>query len=143
VDIRNRLNKARAAFNTLKPDWDSAKLKIMTKLRIFKSNVKSVLLYGCESWLVSKQVTKLLQTFVNRCLRRILKIYWPAVISNQQLWQITQQEPIELEIKRRKWKWLGHILGMLQTDNNRAALEWNPQGSRRRGAQPTPGDGQF
>jgi hypothetical protein len=66
VDIRNRQNRARAAFTTLKPVWDSTKLKTMTKLRIFNSNVKSVLLYACESWLVS-------------C--------WPAVISNQQLWQ--------------------------------------------------------
>jgi hypothetical protein len=105
----------------------------MTKLRIFNSNVKSVLLYTCESWLVSKQVTNVLQTFVNRCLRRILKIYWPAVISNQQLWQTTKQEPTELEIKRRKWKWLGHILRRTQTAINRAALEWNPQGSRRKG----------
>jgi hypothetical protein len=105
----------------------------MTKLLIFNGNVKSVLLYACESWLVSKQVTNLLKTFVNQCLRRILKIYWPAVISNQQLWQTTQQEPTELEIKRCKWKWLGHTLRRPQTDINRAALEWNPQGSRRKG----------
>jgi hypothetical protein len=87
VDIRNQQNRARATFTTLKPVCDSTKLKTMTKLRIFNSNVKSVLLYACESWLVSNQVTNFLQTFVNRCLRRILKICWPAVISNQQLWQ--------------------------------------------------------
>jgi hypothetical protein len=62
VDIRNRLNTAQAAFTTLKPVWDSTKFKTMTKLRIFNSNVKSVPLYACESWLVSKQVTDLLQT---------------------------------------------------------------------------------
>jgi hypothetical protein len=99
VDIRNRLNRARAAITTLKPVWDSTKLETMTKLRIFNCNVKSVLLYAYESWLVSKQVTDLLQMFANRCFRRILKIYWPAVISNQQLWQKTQQELTELEIK--------------------------------------------
>jgi hypothetical protein len=63
----------------------------------------------------------------------MLKTYWPTVISNQQLWQMTQKEPIELEIKRRKWKWLGHTLRGPQTDINRAALEWDAQGSRRRG----------
>jgi hypothetical protein len=70
---------------------------------------------------------------VNWCLQRILKIYWPAVISNQQLWQTTQQEPIELEIKQRKWKWLGDTLQWLQTDINRAAFEWNPQRAKRKG----------
>jgi hypothetical protein len=82
---------------------------------------------------VSKQVINLLQTFVNQYFRRILKIYWPAAISNQQLWQTTQQEPIELEIKQHKWKWLGHILQRPQTDINHATLELNPQGFRRRG----------
>jgi hypothetical protein len=38
VDDRNRLNRVRAAFTTLKPVWDSTKLKTMTKLRIFNSN---------------------------------------------------------------------------------------------------------
>jgi hypothetical protein len=143
VDIRNRLNRARAAFTTLKPVWVSTKLKTMTKLRIFNSNVKSVLLYACESWLASKQATNLLQTFVNWCLRCILKIYWPAVILKQQLWQITQQEPTELEIKRRKWKWLGHTLRRPQTDIKRATLDWNPQGSRRRGRPTNTCNGQF
>jgi hypothetical protein len=49
VDIRNQMNRAWAAFTTLKPVWDSTKLKTMTKLWIFNSNVKSVLLYACES----------------------------------------------------------------------------------------------
>jgi hypothetical protein len=63
----------------------AVKYSIMSLFQIFNSKVKSALLHACESWLVSKQVTDLLQTFVNRYLRRILKIYWPAVISNQQL----------------------------------------------------------
>jgi hypothetical protein len=61
VDVRIRLNRARAAFTALKPVWDSTKFKTMTKLRIFKGNVRSALLYACESWLVSKHVTNLLQ----------------------------------------------------------------------------------
>jgi hypothetical protein len=93
---------------------------------------------------VSKQVTNLLQTFVNRCLQRIPKIYWPAVILNQQLWQTTQQEPTELEIKRCKWKWLGHT----HFEGQKLTLIMPPlSGTQRvpeeKAAQPTPGDGQF
>jgi hypothetical protein len=133
VDIINQLNRAWAAFTTLKPVCNSTKIKTMTKLRIFNSNVKSVPLYACESWLMSKQVTNFLQMFENRCLRRILKIYWPTVISNPQLWQTTQQNLTELEIKWCKCKWLGYTHWGPQTDINRAALEWNPQRSRRKG----------
>ena len=62
-NIKEKINKARVVFNLLK-----------TKLRIFNSNVKSVLLYGSETWRNTKSSNNNLQTFVNICLRRTLKI---------------------------------------------------------------------
>ena len=50
-DIKSRLGKARAAFNKLRNIWKSSQLKLRTKLKIFKSNVVAVLLYGCETYL--------------------------------------------------------------------------------------------
>ena len=86
--------------------------------------MKSVLLYGCETWLVTSEIRRKIQTFVNRCLRYILRIWWPNVISNKDLWRVTGQEDINLEIRKlRKEDW----------EKPKAALLWNPQGSRKRG----------
>jgi hypothetical protein len=49
-DVTNRINKARGAFAQLRPIWTSYQIHKRTVLRIFKSNVMSVLLYGCETW---------------------------------------------------------------------------------------------
>jgi hypothetical protein len=38
------------------------------------------------------------------------KIWWPAIISNQKLWTRTEEEPIEIQIRSRKFRWLGHGL---------------------------------
>jgi hypothetical protein len=111
VGVRNGLNRARAAFTTLKPDWDSTKLKTMTKLRTFSSSVRSVLLYAWESWLVPKKVTNLLHSFVNRCLRRILKIHWPTVSQIKTVADIPTGS-VRTGDRRRKWKWLRHTLRM-------------------------------
>ena len=54
--------------------------------------------------------TKQVQTFINNCLRRILRVYWPEVISHKYVWIRTGQEPIVTTIKRRCWKWIGHTL---------------------------------
>ena len=54
-DIRNRLGKATGAFNKLAKIWRSGQLCKNTKIRIFKSNVIAVLLYGCESWRMKKR----------------------------------------------------------------------------------------
>nr|KAG5706650.1 hypothetical protein BaRGS_005720 [Batillaria attramentaria] len=48
-DVTARIGKARAAMVILKNIWASKVISTRTKLRIFNSNVKSVLLYGCET----------------------------------------------------------------------------------------------
>ena len=53
-DIRNRINKARHAFNALRPIWRATSLSLQNKIRIFGTNVKSVLLYGSETWHATK-----------------------------------------------------------------------------------------
>ena len=103
-----------------------------TKIRLFNSNVKSVLLYGAETWRTTKTTIKRVQTFINSCLRRILKIHWPNTISNADLWERTNQVPAEEEIRRRRWRWMGHTLRKPSTNITRQALTWNRQGKRKR-----------
>ena len=74
-----------------------------------------------------------IQIFVNRCLRYILRIWWPNIISNKDLWRVTDQEDINLEIIKRKFRWIGHTLRKEDGEISKAALLWNPQGSRKRG----------
>ena len=76
-DVKSRIGKARQAFNTLSPVWNSTSISTKTKLRIFTTNVKSVLIYGSQTRRVARSISSKLQTFIKKCLRRILKIYWP------------------------------------------------------------------
>ena len=133
ADIRARIGKARQSFATLKPVLRADKLTNRTKLRLFNSNVKSVLLYGCETWCLTQTNGKKIQTFVNGCLRYILKVHYPKRIRNEILWKKTKQEPIEDEIRKRKWRWIGHTLRKPPETIARQALQWTPQGCRKRG----------
>jgi len=132
-DIKSRISKARFVFNTLRPIWRSSALSLHNKTRVFNTNVKSVLLYGSETWRVTKTSTSKLQTFINRCLRNILNIRWPEIIPNQQLWDKMNQAPIGQQIMKRKWGWIGHTLRKPVSNVTRQALDWNPQGKRRVG----------
>ncbi len=114
--------------------WRATNIRTKTKIKIFNANVKSILLYGCESWSLTKKLENKLQVFVNNCLRRILNIFWPQVISNVELWKQTNQSPVPAQIKNRKFKWLGHTLRRPNIEVQRQALTWNLAGTRRRGA---------
>ncbi|KAL9989059.1 hypothetical protein ACROYT_G003567 [Oculina patagonica] len=132
-DMKCRIGKARLAFNMLRPVWNASSISTKTKLRIFTTNVKATLLYGSETWKVTQALSNKLQSFVNKCLRKILKIHWPEKISNKELWSRTGQEHIPTEIARRKWAWIGHTLRKPGTDTTKQALKWNPQGKRKVG----------
>ena len=132
-DVPARIGKARAAFVMLKNIWASGGISMRTKLHILNSNVKSVLLYGCETWRTTQTMQRKNQTFFNTCLRRIYKIRWQEKIRNEELWERAGQEPVAKQILRRKWGWIGHTLRKPASSTTRQALTWNPQGKRKRG----------
>ena len=133
ADIMARIGKARNAFTSLNRIWKDGTISLKTKMRLFSSNVKSVLFYGCETWSITQIMAKKLQTFVNTCLRKILKIRWPKVIRNDELWERTRQKPVVEEIGQRRWRWIGHTMRKPKSNIARHALQWNPQGQRKRG----------
>ena len=133
ADVKARVGKARSAFTQLKNIWKSGKISLRTKLRLFNSNVKSVLLYGCETWRVTDTIMRRVQTFINSCLRRILKVKWQDRVRNETVWERTNQRPVDEEIKKRRWRWIGHTLRKPKPCIPREAIQWNPQGERDRG----------
>jgi hypothetical protein len=50
------------------------------------------------------------QSFVNRGLSYILKIWEPRTISNKDLWKATGKGYVNSEIRNRKFRWIGHTL---------------------------------
>ena len=129
ADVKKRISKARIAFHLLRNVWKSKVIGETTKIRLFNINVKSVLLYGAETWRINKATLIRVQTFVNHCLR----IHWMDRVSNKDLWDRTHQAQIEIVILKRRWGWLGHTLRKPSTNITRQVLTWNPQGKRKRG----------
>ena len=133
IEVKVRIRKARHAFSLLRQTWKSRKLSTKTKLRIFQSNVISVLIYGAESWKTTRGLEDRLNAFQRKCLRQILGIHWPERIRNSTLYRRTSTHPITLVIKRRRWTWLGHLLRMPPLSHPRIAVRWTPDGNRGRG----------
>ena len=132
-DVKARLSKARHAFAGLKNIWQARNISISTKIRLFKSNILSILLYGSETWKVTNKIIHQLETFQNRCLRRILRIFWPNKISNEDLRKRADVKPVEQEVRSRRWRWIGHVNRMEKEAVPRIALRWTPDGKRKRG----------
>ena len=93
----------RSAFGMMGgPYGDSLK----TKIRLFNSSIKNILLYVSDTWKTTKNLLNKLQVFTNYCPRRILNIRWHDKIKNEELWERVKQPAIEVEVKKRKWGWM-------------------------------------
>ncbi|VDO48516.1 unnamed protein product [Schistosoma margrebowiei] len=61
------------------------------------------------------------------------KIRWSNTISNNLLWEKTNQFLAEEEIRKKRWKWIRHALRKAPNCVKRQALTRDPQGQRKRG----------
>ncbi len=130
-DIKQSLLIARRAFGTLNPVWRSKMYSKHSKLKILKSCVTSVFLFGDEMCRNTSTDIDQLDVFHRKCLRRILGIFWLLSISYCDLYERLKQRPISETVKVRRWRWIGHILRREKDNNCRVALTWTPEGKRK------------
>ena len=102
-DIQQRLSKARQTFYRLRRIWDSSEISRKTKVQLFKTIVRAVLMYGCEAWKLTKTEAKKLDAFQYQWIKGILRIRWPRTISRQQIQETTGVDRTSDEIRRRGW----------------------------------------
>ena len=106
--------------------WTAKDITINTKIRIFNSNFKIVLLYRFGTYRSTTKMLQRIQTFINSCLRRIYSICLEDTITNQDLWGRAGQVPMERQILQRKWGQNGHTLRKPVSSNTTCqALTWN------------------
>ena len=132
LDIQSRLNKARNSLNMMNKVWRSSTYSTRTKLKLYHSCVLTTLLYGSECWRLTEKDLSKLSTFHTKSLRRILRIFWPNVISTKDLFEQCGTEPMATILMRRRWRWIGHVTRQ-DASITKTAMHWTPEGKRKRG----------
>ena len=129
-EVNSRITKANHFFAMLKNIWKSKQVGTNTKLRFFSSNVLGVLLYGAECYKLTTRVAHKIETFLNKCLQKILGMFWPRRISNEELHQKTNAKSLTQTVEKRRWRWLCHVCRMPPDALPRIALRWTPDWKR-------------
>ena len=109
-EVVRRLGRAGAAMDALdKGVWRSRFLCKATKLRVYRALVLPVLLYGCETWTLTKTLRNRLNAFGTRSLRRILGYRWSDLKRNDELLQETGSRSVTCIIRERQLRLFGHV----------------------------------
>ena len=82
--IKRRLLLGRKVMTKLDSILKSRDITLPTKIRLVKSMVFPVVMYGCESWTIKKAEHRRIDTFELWCWRRLLGVPW-TMRSNQSI----------------------------------------------------------
>ena len=84
-EIKRRLLLARKVMTNLESIFKSRNISLPAKVRLVKTMVFPVVMYGCESWMVKKAEHRRFDAFELYCWRRLLRVPWTARRSNQSI----------------------------------------------------------
>ena len=145
-DVNVRIGLAWVAFNKLKTILRAPKIRIAFKVRIFKAACVSILLYGCETWILSPGLISKLDAYATKCYRIMLCIDQKNEhVTNEELYKRVDQLPISATIRKRQLQFTGHCIRMPEDESiNRFILyESRIKTNNRRGAPKTTYRGQI
>ena len=96
-----------SACNKLHTIWAS-KLNVTIKVQLFKCLIEPILLYGCETWTLSKKAEKRLDGTYTRLLMRVKNLSWKHHPSKQQIYG--DLPPVSSLVKSKRVQFAGHCL---------------------------------
>lgn len=125
-EIRTRIGKATGTFARLRTSlWSRRNISIRTKMRIYRSAVLPVLLYGAETWRTLESDIRRLETFQMQCLRQIAGISLADHVRNEDIRELCLQQPTIAEcISKSRLRWFGHASRMSMARFPRQMLTW-------------------
>ena len=133
-EIKRGIGVAKSSFEKMHKVLTSRIINISGRLRLAKCYIWSTLLYGAETWTLSKATVKKLEAFEMWTYRRIMKVSWKEYKSNEEVLSMINSKRMLVEmIKRRKLAYFGHLVR--RDDTQRLLLDGKINGKRSRGKQ--------
>jgi hypothetical protein len=133
-EIKSRIGQRKKRFQDLRTIWRDKNITVDTKLRLLKVLVWPVLLYGSESWSVSRNCCMRIRALELWLYRQLLGVRWYHHRTNQ---SILQQLGMNYELMGRvallKLSFFGHVVRGSSGDALRTVLEGRMEGVRPRG----------
>ncbi|KAJ4435345.1 hypothetical protein ANN_17958 [Periplaneta americana] len=106
------------------------------KVRIYKTVILPVVLYGCETWTLTLRKEQKLKVFENKALRKIFGAKRDEVtgewrkLHNTELHALYSSPDIIRNLKSRRLRWAGHVARMGESRNAYRVLVGRPEGKR-------------
>ena len=122
-EMKRHLLLGRKVMTNLDSIFKIRDITLPTKVRLVKTMVFPVVMYGCESWTIKKAEHQRIDAFELWCWRKLLRVPWIARRSNQSiLKEISPEYSLEGLMLKLTLQYFGHLIG--RTDSFEKTLCW-------------------
>ncbi|KAJ4439424.1 hypothetical protein ANN_07548 [Periplaneta americana] len=135
-EIKRRINIGNACYYSFEKLLSSSLLSKNLKVRIYKTVISPVVLYGCETWPLNLREEQRLRVFEYKVLRKISGAKRDEVtgewrkLHNAELHALYSSSDIIRNIISRRLRWAGHVARMGESRNAYRMLVGRPEGKR-------------
>ena len=110
-EIKRRLLLGRKVMTNLDNILKNRDITFPTKVRLVKTMVLWVVMYGCESWTIKKAEHQRTDAFELWCWGRLLRVPWTARRSNQSILKdISPEYSLEGLTLKLKFQYFDHLM---------------------------------
>ena len=111
-EIKRHLLLGRKVMTNLHSILKSRDITLPTNVRLVKTMVFPVVMYGCECWTIKKAEHRRIDAFELWCWRRVLRVPWTSRRSNQSiLKEINPEHSLEGLMLKLRLQYFGHLIG--------------------------------
>ena len=116
--IKRRLKLGNACYYSVQNLLSSSLLSKKIKIKIYRTIILPVVLYGCKIWSLTLREERRLRVFENRVLRRVFGPNRDEVtgewrkLHNEELNDLYSLPNIVRVVKSRRMRWAGHVARM-------------------------------
>ncbi len=107
--VRGRIACAWKPWRELASLLVSQNIPLGSRAQVYRACVRSVLLYGVETWATTKEHEALLIRCDLRMLRYLMGIRWQDGISNKEVVRRRGLEGLEKLLSKARLRWSGHV----------------------------------
>jgi hypothetical protein len=134
--MEEEINSGNACYHSVHSLLSSPLLSTNVKVKIYKTIILPVVLYGCETWSLTLKEEHRLRVFENRVLRRIFGPERDEVtgewrkLHSEELHILYSSANIIRQINSGRMRWAGHVARMGEERNVHRVLMGKPEGKR-------------
>ncbi|GFS14638.1 endonuclease-reverse transcriptase [Elysia marginata] len=111
TEISSRIAQSKTMFRRMKNILTNPHMSIETRKRVLECYFEPILMYVCETWIISKQTRGMLEATEMCFLRRMMRIPWIAKKTNDTVLSETKTKRALInKMRKRQATFFGHIM---------------------------------